>query len=52
MDPAMVLPMRINAFAVLFLAIWFIARRAELEEDRKRADDVAAPQRRTVTEGA
>jgi heme exporter protein C len=31
MDPAMVLPLRLNSFAILFLAIWFIVQRASLE---------------------
>jgi heme exporter protein C len=43
MDAAMKLPMRINAFAVLFLACWFIARRAELERRRQALDEVAEP---------
>ncbi|HVR27947.1 MAG TPA: cytochrome c biogenesis protein CcsA [Thermoanaerobaculia bacterium] len=43
MDAAMKLPMRINAFAVLFLAGWFIARRAELERRRQEIDEVAEP---------
>lgn len=37
------LPMRINAFAVLFLACWFIARRAELERRLEVQDEVAEP---------
>jgi heme exporter protein C len=43
MDAAMKLPMRINAFAVLFLACWFIAQRAELERLRQALDEVAEP---------
>ena len=43
MDSAMVLPMRINAFAVLFLACWLIAMRAELEQRRQSEDEVAEP---------
>jgi heme exporter protein C len=43
MDAAMKLPMRINAFAILFLACWFIARRAELEQRRQAQDEVAEP---------
>ena len=43
MDAGMKLPMRINAFAILFLACWFIARRAELERRRQAVDEVAEP---------
>jgi len=43
MDAAMVLPMRINAFGVLFLAWWLIAARAELERRRQAFDEVAEP---------
>lgn len=43
---AMVLPLRLNAFAFLFLAIWFVARRARLELLRRSREDVAAPERR------
>jgi heme exporter protein C len=42
-DSTMVLPMRINAFGVLFLACWFIAARAEVERRREAADEVAEP---------
>ena len=44
-DAAMVLPMRINLFAILFIGLWMIAQRAELERRRRLADDVAAPAR-------
>ena len=39
------LPMRINAFAILFLACWFIARRAELERRRQAVDEAPEPAR-------
>lgn len=45
-DSAMVLPLRINAFAFIFLAVWFIARRARLELRRREQEEVAAPDRR------
>ena len=50
-DRAMVLPLRINAFAVLFLAVWFIARRARLELARRRSEHVAEPLRLATAEG-
>ena len=40
-DAAMVLPYRINAFGVLFLAIWMIAMRSRIE--RRRLDEEEAP---------
>ena len=42
---AMVLPLRINAFAMLGLAIWFIAKRAQLEARRLRNEHVEEPAR-------
>jgi heme exporter protein C len=42
-DSGIVLPMRINAFGVLFLAVWFIAMRARVERLREAADAVPAP---------
>lgn len=45
-DRAMVLPLRINAFAILFLAILFIARRARIEMQRLRLEETDAPERR------
>ncbi len=45
LDPAMVLPLRMNAFAVLFLALWWIWQRAGLELARRRREDVEAPER-------
>lgn len=47
-DRAMTLPLRINAFAFLFLAIWFVARRARLELARRRREEVAVPERREL----
>ena len=44
MDPAMVLPLRINSFAILAMAIWFVAQRAALETRRKREEAVAPPE--------
>jgi hypothetical protein len=35
--------MRINAFAVLFLALWFIVLRTRLERLRGEVDEVPAP---------
>jgi hypothetical protein len=35
--------MRINAFGVLFLALWFIALRARVERLREECDAVPAP---------
>ena len=39
------LPMRINAFAILFLACWFIARRAEVERLRQANEEAPEPAR-------
>ena len=44
-DPAMVLPLRLNAFGLLFAAIWFIVRRARLALARRRASETALPDR-------
>ena len=44
-DPAMVLPLRLNAFGLLFAAIWFIVRRARLELARRRSSETALPDR-------
>ena len=44
-DPAMVLPLRVNAFALLFAAIWFISHRARLELTRRRSGESALPDR-------
>lgn len=42
-DPAMVLPLRINAFAFLFLAIWLISRRAAVERLLRSREHVSEP---------
>jgi heme exporter protein C len=44
-DPLMVLPLRLNAFAILFIAIWMIARRTRLEMARFRQEHVDEPAR-------
>ena len=46
-SPMMVVPLRLNLIAFLLLAIWLIARRAQLEEQRQRREQVAAPERVT-----
>lgn len=45
-DLSMVIPLRINAFAVLFIAVWCISQRARLELARRREEGVALPPRR------
>ena len=47
---AMVLPLRINAFAFLLIAVWMIAQRAQLEKQRLRKEQVAEPARIAVGE--
>ncbi len=47
-DRAMVLPLRLNTFAILFIAIFFIARRARIELSRRRFQEVAEPERREL----
>jgi heme exporter protein C len=44
-DAAMVLPLRINAFGLIFAATWFIVRRARLELARRRSSETAIPDR-------
>ncbi len=44
-DPAMVVPLRINAIALLFIAIWMAARRTRIEMERFRQETVAEPAR-------
>jgi heme exporter protein C len=44
-DAGMVTPVRINAFAVLFLGLWFVAMRAQVERRRLAAEQVAPPKR-------
>lgn len=43
-DSAMVLPYRINAFGILFLALWFIALRARLEVLRRQGEETPEPE--------
>ena len=50
-DPLMVLPLRLNAFAILFIAIWMMARRARLEMARYRQEHVDEPARLEPAEG-
>lgn len=50
MDPAMVLPLRINSFAILFIAIWAVSMRARIEARRRQAEEVAPPEARAVEE--
>ncbi len=50
-DPAMVLPLRINSFAVLFIAIWLIAERARLEAESASGERVPEPSRLAPSEG-
>ena len=45
MSPGIVLPMRINAFAMLFLCIWFLSIRAAIERNRVSASQAAPPPR-------
>lgn len=44
-DPMMVIPLRLNAFAMLFLALWMIAMRTRLEEARAASEAIDLPQR-------
>jgi len=50
-DPLMVIPLRLNAFAILFIAIWMIARRTRLEMARFRQEHVDEPARLEPAEG-
>ncbi len=43
---SMVLPLRINAIAVLLIAIWFVAQRTRIELARRRNESVEMPARR------
>ncbi len=45
MSPGIVLPMRINAFAILFISIWFLSMRAAIERNRVEASGAAPPAR-------
>ncbi len=50
-DPLMVIPLRINAFAILFIALWLVARRARIELQRFESETVEEPARLTTMEG-
>ena len=50
-DPAMVVPLRINAIALLLIAIWMAARRTRIEMERFRQETVAEPARLPTTGG-
>ncbi len=47
----MVTPLRINAIAVLLIAIWFVAQRTRIELARRRNESVAMPARRARRDG-
>ena len=42
---SMIIPLRLNAFALLFLGIWLVVYRARLETLRREEDQVAEPAR-------
>jgi heme exporter protein C len=42
---SMIIPLRMNAFALLFLGIWMVVYRARLETLRRRQEQVAEPAR-------
>jgi heme exporter protein C len=44
-DPMMVIPLRINAFAVLFLAMWMIHMRKRIELARRANEETEEPER-------
>jgi heme exporter protein C len=49
-DPAMVLPLRLNAFGMLFAATWFIVHRARLELARRHSGETPLPERARMIE--
>lgn len=49
-DASFKMPLRINAFAMLFLAIWLIGQRAFLEHRRRQLEDVEPPTRIAMLE--
>ena len=49
---SMITPLRINAFAVFFICIWFIAQRTRIELRRRRQESVELPQRRPLRTAA
>ncbi|MDH3254443.1 MAG: cytochrome c biogenesis protein [Acidobacteriota bacterium] len=50
-DPMMVIPLRINAFAVLFVALWMIHMRKRIELARRKREETDLPERLAVQEG-
>lgn len=44
-DPMMVIPLRVNAFAVLFLALWMIHMRKRIELARRAGEETEEPER-------
>ena len=44
-DPGMIVPLRVNAFALLFLALWMIHRRTRVELSRRRHEETEEPER-------
>lgn len=50
-DPAMVLPLRINAFGMLALAIWLIGLRSALERQRLESEEVPEPEPLVARQG-
>ena len=49
-DPLMIIPLRINAFAVLFLAMWMIHMRKRIELGRRALEETEEPERLPVHE--
>jgi len=41
----MILPLRINAIALLLVCVWFVARRARISLARRQAEATAPPPR-------
>ena len=50
-DPMMVIALRINAFAVLFVALWMIHMRKRIELARRKREETDLPERLAVQEG-
>ncbi len=44
-DPAMVVPLRLNAIGLMLVAVWFIVRRARIELARRRSRETVLPAR-------
>lgn len=44
-DPAMVVPLRLNAIGLLLVAIWMASRRSRIERTRREAESSAPPAR-------